>query len=85
MSSEVRIRGIAEGENSLAIRLRGTLEPRSSLGDRVRIERVRPTMGLRFPGEITIPEALPGEQARKDRVSQAIEVARELESDPRAF
>ena len=40
-----------------------------------------PPRGLRFPGEIRIPEIEPGEQAKAERVSKAIEIAKDFESD----
>lgn len=51
----------------------------------MRLGRVSPPRGLRFPGEIRIPEAEPGELAKADRDSRAIEFAREFESGPRTF
>ena len=82
------IRAIGKGRGALAggLResLRGTIDP-DLPSETTRLEVTSPLMGLRFPGQIRIPEAVSGEQEKIERIRKAIDFAKDFESDPRSF
>ena len=80
-ASQPSTRQITMGRNPLAVRLREAIGTNTGDTDGPDIERVGPSRGLRFPGNIILPEMATGEKERARHREKAIEVARSFETD----
>ena len=87
-SESADIRDITNGEGDLARRLRmsvlcdGAQSPARL--DTI-VERTYPPRGRKFPGLISIPPPVSGDEEKQQRVDKALSFARDFENDERTF